>query len=183
MVPIKLTQWLAAFCMWHEAARKGELSPELLPHYVQGRADLSALLVTAQRLEIRAAGQITRQAVRVARAMLVEFDMCDKKVTSLTQDLSISGLSALVGETPAVGTTITFRLKPSRGVEVAGRCRIVAAIQMQGSVRMAVAFDGLTADAREQVEMVVFDAVCAEIRVLLRGQLLAAEHQAEAGAA
>jgi hypothetical protein len=183
MVPIKLTQWLAAFCMWHEAARKGELSQELLPHYIQGRADLSALLVTAQRLEIRAGGQTTRQAVRVARAMPVEFDIGDQKVTSLTQDLSISGLSALVGEAPTVGAIIDFRLRPARGVEVTGRCRIVAALQMQGSVRMAVAFDGLSAEAREQIEMVVFDAVCAEIRVLLRGQLLAAEHQAEAGAA
>jgi hypothetical protein len=183
MGPIKLTQWLAAFCMWHEAARKGELSPELLPHYLKGRADLSALLVTAQRLEIRTGGQTTRQAVRVARAMPVEFDVDDRKIVSLTQDLSVSGLSALVGETPAVGTTINFRLKPARGVEVTGLCRVVAAIQLQGSVRMAVAFEALSVDGREQIEMVVFDAVCAEIRVLLRGQLLAAEHQAEAGAA
>jgi hypothetical protein len=182
MVPLKLTQWLAAFCMWHEAARKGELSPELLPHYMRGRADLSALLVTAQRLEIRTGGQTTRQAVRVARAMPVEFDLGDRRVNSLTQDLSVSGLSALVGEAPAVGTGIDFRLKLARSVEVSGQCRVVAAIQQQGSVRMALAFEDLTVEAREQIEMVVFDAVCAEIRVLLRGQLLAAEHQADAGA-
>ncbi len=181
MVTIKLTQWLAKFCMWHELARRGELSPELVPHYLQGRAELSSLLVTAQRLEIRGTGHV-RQAVRVARAMPVEFELQDCKVASLTQDLSVSGLSALVGESPPVGTVGAFRLSLARGLEVSGRCRVVAAIQLQGSVRMAVTFESLGEGGRDQIEMVVFDAVCAEIRVLLRGQL-AAEQHADAGAA
>ena len=166
---IRLKHWLSQFCAWHEQYRKGELPADLLEEYQQACADLCETLVLAQRLEIRAGG--TRQALRVARAIPVELDLRAGKVTALTQDISVSGLSALVGNAPEVGTQIAFRLKLGRDVAVVvGRCRVVAAIPVQGSVRMAVVFEEISDDARLRIENLVIDAISAEIRTaLLRG--------------
>jgi hypothetical protein len=134
---------------------------------MQARADLGAMLVLAQRLEIRA-NDGARQAVRVARAVPIEFDLRNGKASSLTQDLSVSGLSALVGEAPAVGTLASFRLKLSRDTQpILGCCRVVANIPLRGSVRMAATFEELAQDGRSRIETLVYDAICAEIRVML----------------
>jgi len=160
---VRLKQWLAEFCAWHEQYRKGELPPDILPTYLEARLDLSMTLVLAQRLEIRTDG--ARRAVRMARAMQVEFLLRSGKITALTQDISTSGLSALVGEAPEVGTQITFRLKMGREVApVVGQARVVAALPFHGSVRMAVAFDELAEGDRMRIEDLVFDAICAEMR-------------------
>ena len=163
---IRLKSWLSQFCTWHEQFKKGALGAELMAAYTEARADLSATLVLAQRLEIRDAG--ARQALRVARAIPVEFDLRSGKASALTQDISISGLSALVGDAPVVGSQLSFRLKLGRDVEaITGRCRVVAAIPVQGSVRMAVSFEEITNEAGQRIENLVFDAICAEIRTVL----------------
>jgi hypothetical protein len=163
---IRLKSWLSQFCTWHEQFRKGALAADLMEAYTEARADLSATLVLAQRLEIRDAG--ARQALRVARAIPIEFDLRAGKASALTQDISASGLSALVGDAPVVGTQLSFRLKMGRDVEpIAGRCRVVAAIPTQGSVRMAISFEEIAPEARQRIEDLVFDAICAEIRTVL----------------
>jgi hypothetical protein len=168
-MPIRLKHWLSEFCAWHEQYRKGELPAEVLEQYQQARADLGETLVLAQRLEIRAGG--ARQALRVARAIPVELDLRSGKTMALTQDISVSGLSALVGDAPPVGTQLAFRMKLGRDVAViSGRCRVVAAIPVPGSVRKAVTFEEISDDARLRIENLVIDAISAEIRtVLLRG--------------
>jgi len=163
---IRLKHWLSQFCTWHEEWKKGELDAEFQDDYNEARADLSATLVLAQRLEFR--GGAARQALRVARAIPVELDLPGGKISALTQDISISGLSALVGEAPDVGTHLTFRLKLGRDIEaVSGRCHVVAAIPLQGSLRMAVAFDEIANTAQLLIEDVVLDTICAEIRTML----------------
>jgi hypothetical protein len=110
-----------------------------------------------------------RQSVRVARAVPVEFDLRSGKASVLTQDISATGLSALVGEAPALGTVAPFRLKLSRGAEpIAGRCRVVANIPTHGSVRMAATFEEITKEGRSRIETLVYGAICSEIRVMLR---------------
>lgn len=168
MVATRLTYWLSQFCTWHEKFRDGSLGATMLPAYMQARADLGAMLVLAQRLEIRG-DHGARQAVRVARAVPIEFDLRTGKTSSLTQDVSASGLSALVGEATAVGTVASFRLKLSRDTQpVVGRCRVVANIPLRGSVRMAATFEELAQDGRSRIETLVYDTICAEIRVMLR---------------
>jgi hypothetical protein len=168
MVAPRLTYWLSQFCSWHEKFKSGALGVDVLSNYMQARADLGAMLVLAQRLEIRA-NDNARQAVRVARAVPVEFDLMSGKASSLTHDLSVSGLSALVGEAPAVGTVAAFRLKLGRDVQpVVGRCRVVANIPLHGSVRMAASFEELSKEGRSRIETLVFDTICSELRVMLR---------------
>jgi hypothetical protein len=168
MVATRLTHWLSQFCSWHEKFKSGTLGVNMLPAYMQARADLGAILVLAQRLELRT-GDGARQAVRVARAVPVEFDLSNGKASSLTQDISATGLSALVGEGPAVGTLAAFRLKLGRdAAPIGGRCRVVANIPMRGSVRMAATFQEISKEGRSRIETLVFDAICSEIRVMLR---------------
>ena len=163
---IRLRQWLSQFCAWHDQYREGELPADLLVPYTEARSDLCATLVVAQRLDLRAGGG--RQALRVERALPVCFEVGAAKISAITQDISTSGLSALVGRAPPVGTSIAFQLKLGREVTpVVGRCRVVAAIPMEGSVRMAVTFEEMGNEDRAHVEDVVLDAICAEIRTML----------------
>jgi hypothetical protein len=156
------------FCSWHEQFKTGTLEASLLADYMQARQDLTAFLVLAQGLDIRAHNG-GRQAVRIARAVPVEFDLPGGKVSSLTQDLSTSGLSAILGDAPAVGAICGFRLKLGRDIPpIVGQCRMVAKIPMQGSVRAAVTFVELTSEGRSHIETQVLDAACADIRRMLR---------------
>ena len=164
----RLTQWLSQFCSWHEKFRSATLGADELATYMQARADLGSVLVLAQRLEMRTTGG-ERQSVRVARAVPVEFELPSGKSSMLTQDISVTGLSALVGEAPAVGTVAPFRLKLSRdGEPVAGRCRVVASIPTHGSIRLAATFEEISKEGRSRIETLVFGAICSEIRVMLR---------------
>lgn len=168
MVATTLTDWLSQFCSWHEEFKRGALGADVLSAYIRARADLGSVLVLAQRLEIRG-NSGSRQSVRVARAVPVEFDLGSGTLSLLTQDISVTGLSTLVGEAPVVGTVAPFRLRLGRDVQpIAGRCRVVANIPMRGSVRMAVAFEEIDPEGRSRIETLVFDAICSEIRVMLR---------------
>jgi hypothetical protein len=159
---------MSQFCSWHEQFKAGTLEADLLPAYMQARQDVNALLVLGQGLDIRT-NNGGRQAVRIARAVPVEFDLDIGKISSLTQDLSVSGLSAILGDAPAVGTTFGFRLKLGRDIApIPGACRVVAKIPMQGSVRMAVAFVELASEGRSHIETLVLDAACADIRRMIR---------------
>jgi len=53
MVATRLTSWLSQFCSWHAQFKSGSLGADELPAYLQARSDLGAILVLAQRLEIR----------------------------------------------------------------------------------------------------------------------------------
>jgi hypothetical protein len=168
MVMTRLTQWLSEFCSWHARFKSGSLGVDELQAYMQARTDLGAILVLAQRLEIRVGGG-ARQAVRVARAVPIDFDLPAGKSSSLTQDISASGLSALVGEGTAVGALVPFRLKLGRDIPaIVGTCRVVANIPVHGSVRMAATFQDISEEGRSRIETLVFDGICSEIRVMLR---------------
>jgi len=107
--------------------------------------------------------------VRIARAVPVEFELEKGKVASLTQDLSTNGLSAILGDSPDVGAICGFRLKLGRDLPpIPGKCRVVAKVPMQGSVRMAATFVELTSEGRGHIETLVLDAACADIRRMLR---------------
>jgi hypothetical protein len=103
--------------------------------------------------------------------MPVEFALGGGKASSITHDISVSGLSARVGEAPALGTLAHFRLKLGRDAQpIAGRCRVVASVPLQGSVRMAATFEDIAKEGRCRIETLVFDAICSEIRALLRSE-------------
>ena len=167
MAATTLNEWLAQFCEWHDGFKKGTLAPESVEPYMQTRHDLCSVLLMAQRLAIEP-GAAARGALRVARAYQIEFGFPAGAVSSITNDISTSGLSALVAESPPTGTVLWMRLKIGGGAVIVGRCQVVKIIPKQGSILMGVAFEGLPADAREKIETVVCDVVATEIRSSLR---------------
>ena len=64
---MSLREWLGQFKAQHEQARAGRLSPEGWAAYRAGRDELARALLAAQRASLRA-GEVPRQALRVARA-------------------------------------------------------------------------------------------------------------------
>ena len=163
MAATSFNQWLLQFCEWHDSFKRGSLPAEDLAAYMQGRRELCGALLMAQRLAIEP-GASTRGALRVARAYQVEFGFPSGAVSSITNDISTSGLSALVAESPPTGTIVWMRLKIGGGAVIVGRCQVVKIIPKKGSILMGVAFEGLPADAHEKIETVVFDVVVTEIR-------------------
>jgi PilZ domain len=164
-----LGTWLTHFLELHDRERRGQLTAEEGVVYRKGREELAELLVLGQRLELKP-GDSVRRAVRVARAMQVEFELDSGKASFLTRDLSVGGLCALVDNAPEVGTILVFHLKLGRDVEpVVGRCRVVHAAPHGGSTRMAVMFEALDEAAQDRIQTIVFDGVCSNIRLQRRG--------------
>jgi len=167
MAATNLNQWLLQFCEWHDSFKRGNLPAEETEMYLQERHELCGALLMAQRLAIEP-GAAARGALRVARAYQIEFGFPTGAVTSITNDISTSGLSALVAESPPTGTVVWMRLKIGNGAVIVGRCQVVKIIPKQGSILMAVAFEGLPGEAREKIETVVCDVVVSEIRASFR---------------
>jgi hypothetical protein len=167
MAPTKLNDYLTRFCEWHNGYKGGTLAAEACEPYMQARRDLCSILLMAQRLAVEP-GAATRGALRVARAYQIEFGFPSGPVSAVTNDISTSGLSALVAESPPVGTVLWMRLKIGGGVVIVGRCQVVKVEPKQGSILMAVAFEGAPAEAREKIETVVCDVVESEIRATIR---------------
>lgn len=168
-----LSDWLFQFCEWHDGFKRGVLEPALTDAYMQARRELCMSLLMAQRLAIEP-GAGARGALRVARAYQIEFGLPSGPVSSITHDISTSGLSALVAESPPTGTVVWMRLKIGGGSTIVGRCQVVKIIPKNGSILMGVAFEGLPVEARERIETVVCDVVATEIRATLRQKHAAA---------
>jgi hypothetical protein len=164
-----LNEWLAQFCEWNDLFKKGALPTEQRATYISGRRELCTMLLMSQRLAIEP-GAAQRGALRVARAFQVEFGFPAGEVSAITHDLSSSGLSALVAESPPTGTSVWMRMKLGSAGQIVGRCKVVKLIPKQGSILMGVAFESMSGDADEKIESVVCDVVATEIRNQLRNQ-------------
>ena len=163
MTSMAFSKMLSQFCEWHDCFKQGILANETIEPYMQARRDICGVLLVGQRLAIEPSG-VTRGSLRVARAYQIEFGLPSGVVTCATHDISTSGLSALVAESPPVGSVITMRLKVGGGATIVGRCQVVKIISMQGIIRMGVVFEGLPADAREKIETAVCDVIVTELR-------------------
>ena len=167
MAQVTLNEYLTRFCDWHDGFKRGTLPVDATEAYMQARHELCVTLLMAQRLAIEP-GASSRGALRVARAYQIEFGFPAGPVSAITNDISTSGLSALVAESPPTGTVLWMRLKIGSGAVIVGRCQVVKVWPKQGSILMCVAFEGLPVDAREKIETVVCDVVVSEIRASLR---------------
>jgi hypothetical protein len=156
--------WVTHFCDLHDRFRKGQLEPDEAEAYRRSRNHMAEMLVLAQRINIK--GEGTRKAVRVARALPIEYELPGGRISCLTLDISVGGLSSLVAEAPPLGTVVDFRLKMGREVDpIVGRCKVVAAAPQQGSTRMAVMFDALSPEDADRIQTIVFDVVCSQLRL------------------
>ena len=167
MTSMEFSKRFSQFCEWHDRFKQGVLANETIERYRQARRDICGVLLVGQRLAVEPS-TVTRGSLRVARAYQIEFVFPLGVVTSTTYDISTTGLSALVAESPPEGSVLTMRLMVGGGAAIVGRCQVVKIIPMQGILRMGVAFEGLPADAREKIETAVCDVIVTELRSSLR---------------
>src|SRR5260370_29367787 len=71
---MSLQEWLTEFRVLHDKARSGTLSDYDAKLYKDGREELAAALVQAQRLT-RKPEESAREALRVARAVQVDLEL------------------------------------------------------------------------------------------------------------
>lgn len=153
-----LSAWLNDFSDLHVRAKQGNLSAEQRGEYLRAREELAEALLLSQRSP--PTRQEMRKSLRVGQALPVELEMGGSRVTALTLDLGSGGFSALLPESPEVGTPVAFKLRLGRGLApVSGNASIVNAVPQGGNIRVGFRFDELPNDDRERVDFVVVDTV------------------------
>ncbi len=157
---MELKLWLDQFSRLHAKARKGQLSPSEQVTYVDRRDELAKALVTAQRLTVLP-GQTPRQALRVARALQIDLDWPGSaRVRAMTQNISVGGFAALLGQLPNETEVVSFTLKePGAAEPIVGRCRVRDIQKRSGNHMVSFVFEDLAPETRERIEMTLFDAV------------------------
>lgn len=166
MTSMEFSKMFSKFCEWHDGFKEGVLVRETIERYMQARREIYGVLLVGQRLAIESSA-VTRGSLRVAHAYQIEFGFPSGVVTSTTHDISTSGLSALVPESPPVGSVITMRLMVGGGAAIVGRCQVVTITRTQDHIRMGVAFEGMPAEARERIETAVCDVIVTKLRSAL----------------
>ena len=161
---MEFTKRFSQFCEWHDGFKQGVLANETIERYLQARRDICGVLLIGQRMAIETSA-LTRGSLRVACAYQIEFGFPSGIVTSTTHDISTSGLSALVAESPPVGSVIPMRLVVGGGgATIVGRCQVVKITPLQEGIRMGVAFEGMPMEAREKIETALCDVIVTKLR-------------------
>jgi PilZ domain len=160
---MEFTKRFSQFCEWHDGFKQGVLANETIERYMQARRDICGILLLGQRMAI-ATSAVTRGSLRVACTYQIEFGFPSGFVASTTHDISTGGLSALVAESPPVGSVIPMRLMVGGGATIVGRCQVVKIDPMQDGIRMGVAFEGMPTEAREKIETALCDVIVTKLR-------------------
>jgi hypothetical protein len=156
---MELKLWLDQFSRLHAKARAGKLSQSEQVSYLERRDELARALVAAQRLSVLP-GQTPRQALRVARALQIDLELPGGRVRAMTQNISSGGFAALLGQLPNEAESIGFSLKqPGAPEPILGRCRVRDIQKRAGNHLVSFAFEALSPEAQERIEMTLFDAV------------------------
>jgi hypothetical protein len=159
---MSLAEWLTTFRDLHEKARRNQLGPRESAVYRAGREELARALLAAQRLTVKP-GETPRQALRVSRALQLELDLPTTHLKAVTLDISTGGFSTLLSKAPSLGDEVHFSIRMPAAEPFTGSCRITDVKAQTGNVRVAAQFVGLSPEARERVEIFVFDTVLAQL--------------------
>lgn len=159
---MSLAEWLSTFRDMHERARRGQLNPRESAIYRAGRDELARALLAAQRLTVKP-GETPRQALRVSRALQIDLDLPTSHLKAVSIDISTGGFSTLLSKAPALGEDVRFALRMPATEPLSGQCRVTDVKAQTGNVRVAAQFVGLSPEARERLEIFVFDTVLAQL--------------------
>lgn len=158
-----LAEWVVAFRVLHEDARKGKLDKGEMARYEQQRESLAKALLVAQRLLVKP-GQTARQSLREALALPVELVLGARREAVTTLDLGLGGFAALLAKPPRVLERVEFTLTLlTGGGTVGGRARVVNVQRKGKPYRVAFAFEDLSAEDTWRVSFEVFDAALASM--------------------
>jgi hypothetical protein len=154
--------WLAAFRLLHERARSGELAGHAAADYRAGREELARALMASQRLAVLP-GQTPRRALRVACALQVDLEGPGVEERVSTLDLSLGGFSALMSRAPADGEPLAARLRLPGAGPLEATVRVANVRAQPGTVRVGFAFEAISREDEERLNLAIFDAVLAQL--------------------
>jgi hypothetical protein len=156
---------ISRFRELHRKRKSDSLSPSEQIAYAELREEFARAMLLGQRLTLQA-GQTARQSLRVAHAMKVSFRVPAKmEEKTVTIDLGMNGFAALGSGSIPVGTVCDFALGSSQSLR--GTARVVGSTRhgrMGGAHRISFAIQTMSDAEREQLEMVVLDAVLATLQ-------------------
>ncbi len=160
---MNLQVWLGEFCKLHERAYRGTLSSDERNEYVAARNELARALLKAMRISLQP-GQTPRRSLRAALALPVTLQLPGGKISTVTQDISSGGFSAILPVSPVAGLLVPFSLRLTRGaVPIDGQARLAGVDAAGPSNRVGFSFQELPADDVERIELTVFDSVVAQL--------------------
>ena len=155
--------WLRQFRALHERAKAGALKGADLTAYRSGRDELARALLAAQRLSLPA-GVRPRQALRVPRALQADLQFPDGDVRAMTVDVSAGGFGALLARPPKVGEELKVTLRIPGGEPLRSDARVIEVRAQVGNARASFQLVGLEEADAERLELLVFDAVLAQLQ-------------------
>jgi hypothetical protein len=159
-----LQEWLTEFRVLHDKARSGTLSDYDAKLYKDGREELAAALVQAQRLT-RKPEESAREALRVARAVQVDLELNSGKQRVVTLDICIGGFSTMMGVAPEPNEAVGVTMRMPEGKDpIVARAKIVATKrQAAANHRVSFAFQGLLESDTERLSILVFDTALSRL--------------------
>jgi hypothetical protein len=148
---------ISRFKEMHDDFKAGAFkSPDALKFYMTERDAFMAAVVQAQQLTIKP-GQAPRQAFRVTRTERLVLMIGPRREATVTLDLAIGGMSAMVGPL-AAGVACEFELGTPPEL-VKGRARVVASVKLpDGSYRTSFAIDRIAESDKTLLETWAIDA-------------------------
>jgi len=160
-----LKAWLNEFKRLHKKAHQNALTPDELEAYLTGRNELARALLGAQSTALQP-GQKPRDALRVARALPIELDLRGRMRMCLTMDISVGGFAVIIDREPPAGQSVAFTLKmPGGAAPVTGEAKCVQAQPRPGGTRCSFQFEVIGSDAKERIEMLVFDSLLEQMKI------------------
>ena len=164
MGTMKLQEWIGEFCQMHDRAHRGALTDDQRAEYLAARDELARALLRAQRVSLLA-GQSPRRNLRAALALPMVLQLPSGRIPTLTRDISSGGFAATLSTSPGLGVQVPFVLQTARAAPpIVGKARLVALNLEGSSPRAGFAFDELSAEGAERIELLVFDAVVARLQ-------------------
>lgn len=150
------SQWLAAFRITHEQARRGVLSEADQKKYLGMRDELARSLMNSQGLAAPE-GVPPRRAFKVAHVFPIELNGVYR---TTTREISCTGFTALVAGSFKENDRITFSLNLSRAAEPLTGFAITRAVvrQTANAARITCDFDDLGEARTATLELALFDA-------------------------
>jgi hypothetical protein len=150
--------WLTSFRELHERARRKLLTSEEHASYLEAREQLARSLLAAQGQSVQP-GTMARRNFRVPKGMAVDVCFRSGSIRSRTLDISSGGFSCLLPGNPLQEHLgFVLWLPGEQEAPVVGRARIVSVSTVEsGPRRTSFAFEFLSEDDSERLELLIFD--------------------------
>jgi c-di-GMP-binding flagellar brake protein YcgR len=104
-----------------------------------------------------------RHSLRVARALQADLEGPTFKQRAVTVDFSSGGFAAILGAAPSRVDVLSCVLRLPGQEPLKGQVKVVDLRPLEGSMRVAFAFQALSEGDRERLEQLVFDTVLEQI--------------------